>query len=229
MAFETIADAARRRDMWRHYWARDRQQRPLVVNTVTRPGASVPPGDGYASPMQGRFESIVARTEATLAATEYLGEALPYASADHGPDQFAALLGTDLEYKPESPDTNWAHPVVEDWDAFLPLSFDQSSRICRSITELSRLLAAASRGRWAVSVADLHSNMDALAALRGPQNLCMDLMMCPEKVEEAMRQVRRYTRCYIRPGAWPAPAPSVGHRSTVKAAWRRSSVISSAW
>jgi len=189
-------DFSRIRDMWRRYWARDPGLRPLVINSVSR--GAVPKGtinyhaSHYRYALTGDYDGALAQIDLILKDTEYLGEALPYFSPDHGPDQFAAFMGTDLKYKPESAETNWAHPVIHDWTASMPLALHQDSRAWQGMLEYSRKLAKHAAGRYAVAVADLHSNMDALAALRGPQNLCMDLMTCPDVIEEAMRQVRRF-------------------------------------
>jgi hypothetical protein len=41
-----------------------------------------------------------------------------------------------------------------------------------------------------VGVLDLHTNMDILAAIRGPERLCMDLIDCPELIDKAMADAR---------------------------------------
>jgi hypothetical protein len=56
--------------------------------------------------------------------------------------------------------------------------------------EYSRILRDHAKGRYLVGVCDLHSNADALSALRGPQRFCMDFCDCPELVEQALREVR---------------------------------------
>jgi hypothetical protein len=190
-----MKDFDRSSSMWDHYWAREVLDRPLVVASVIdeeklRDKKIDYWGSHYQYALRNRFDDALGQIDAIFDATEYLGEAVPYFSPDHGPDQFAAFLGTDLEYAPGSPDTNWAHPVVQDWNDFLPLRFDANSKAWKGILEYSRKLVQHSRGRYAVSVADLHSNIDALAALRGSEKLCMDLYECPDLIEEAMKQVR---------------------------------------
>ena len=63
---------------------------------------------------------------------------------------------------------------------------DPDGKHWKGMLALSRLLAGHSRGRYLVSVADLHSNMDTLLALRGSERLCMDFYDVPEKIETAM-------------------------------------------
>jgi hypothetical protein len=80
--------------------------------------------------------------------------------------------------------------VVDDWDAFLPIRLDLNGKYIRSLVSYSTLLAKHSEGRYLVSVGDLHSNMDALLALRGSERLCMDFYDHPAQIATAMRQVR---------------------------------------
>jgi hypothetical protein len=177
--------------MWEHYWNRELLDRPLVVAQVPRPGMSrVTLGHNYAGALAGRIPEHLDLIDRWLERTEFLAEAIPFVSADFGPDQFAAFLGTDLQFSDDSPDTNWAVPVVEDWRESLPLSIDQDNRIWQRVQSYTRELADHGEGRYLVGVHDIHSNADALSALRGPQRLCTDFYDCPELVGEAMRQVR---------------------------------------
>jgi len=48
-------------------------------------------------------------------------------------------------------------------------------------------------GRYYVAMPDLHGSFDMLAGLRGPENLCLDLVDDPELVRRAsMHAVRAY-------------------------------------
>ena len=121
----------------------------------------------------------------------YPAEAIPGYSPDHGPDQFAACLGTTLHFSPDLPETNWIKPFVDDWQDVLPLRLDETNAVWQSLLKFTRLLAEHARGKYLVNVCDLHSNADALSAIRGPDRLCLDFYDCPELVERAMHDVRR--------------------------------------
>jgi len=41
---------------------------------------------------------------------------------------------------------------------------------------------------------DLHTNMDLIAAIRGPQQLCLDLLDSPELIDRAMTDARSIFR-----------------------------------
>ena len=152
------------------------------------------PGDQsrrYWHAVHGNHDLMMREIDQWLAATEFLGETVPMFGPDYGPDQFAAWLGSDFEFSDDSPNTDWVKQVIDDWDAFLPLRFDPQGRLWQGILAYSRKLAAHGEGRYLVSVADLHSNMDAFLALRGSERLCMDFYDRPETLARAMAEVRK--------------------------------------
>jgi len=56
--------------------------------------------------------------------------------------------------------------------------------------ELCRKAGERGEGKFLVGMLDLHSNLDWLAAVRGPDQLCMDIIDQPEMVHRAMTNVR---------------------------------------
>jgi hypothetical protein len=195
MTLSAKPDFERAALMWDHFWAKEVLKRPLVVASAWKPGT--PGGDHglrYYRALTGRHDEQMREIDKWLDSTIFMAESMPLFGPDLGPDQFAAFLGTELEYSEDSPDTNWVKPVVEDWDRFLPLRLDPNNKAWKLILDYSRKLAKHSQGRYLLSVADLHGNADALSALRTPAKLCMDFYDCPDKVAEAMRQVRAFFR-----------------------------------
>ncbi len=193
MELSTKPDFDRVKRMWEHFWAGDLLGRPPVVAAVNRPGCNPPyPGhQRYQAACEGRYQDVLDRIDAHLAGTEYLAEAVPFFAPDHGPDQFAAFLGGQLTFSPDSPNTNWVAPWVDDWDDVLPIRLDESNPTWRSALAFSRALAQHRQGRYLVGVCDLHSNMDALLAMRGAERLAMDFYDCPERIVAAMDDVRK--------------------------------------
>jgi hypothetical protein len=192
MNVSSLPDFERVRTMWKHYWAHELYKRPLVISEtrdkVKLNGRHIG-YNGYQCALTHNYKKALDQIDLILETTRHLGESVPNFSPDHGADQFAAFCGTELQYNPDS-GSSWAHPVVEDWSTFLPLKIHTENPIYQSYMEYSRQLVSHSKGRYAVSVADLHSNIDAIAAIRGPQRLCTDFYECPELIDEAMRQVR---------------------------------------
>jgi len=176
---------------WEHLWHGEVYKRPLVLGGYwegTVDGA--PLAHFYRRAVAGDHDALAAEADRVAGVWRCAGEAAPSFSADHGPDQFACFLGAEFRFSESSPGTNWIDPIVEDWDAFLPLGFDESNPTYQSVLALTCKLAERSRGRYFVAPLDAHSHMDTLSALRGPQRMALDLYDHPDQVEEAMRQVR---------------------------------------
>ncbi|MBN1669694.1 MAG: hypothetical protein JXR37_01595 [Kiritimatiellae bacterium] len=191
MQLTTKPDFDRVREMWAAYWAGDVLKRPPVVASVAKNGARKGTRNlKYYNALTRNFDAQLEALDAWVEGTEFLAESIPFFDPDHGPDQFAAFCGTSLKFSEASPNTTWVEPVVERWEDFLPIELDRDSPVWKGVMEYASVLARHGRGRYLVGMCDLHSNADALSALRGPERLCMDLYDCPDLVEQAMRQVR---------------------------------------
>lgn len=116
------------------------------------------------------------------------GESMPALMPNYGPDQWAGFLGAHLNLVPDM-DTSWAEPLVRDWSEQPDLALDPATPWWRAIVDLTRLAARRGAGQFLLSTIDTHSNLDCLSALRGPTQLCLDLLERPETVERALRQV----------------------------------------
>ena len=180
---------------WRHFWNKEAWKRPLVVCDVPKPVVREYRPSYMHAYWQANHKELWARRvedlEAHFAGREYLAESMPFSSCDFGPDQFAAFIsGSTLKFEEGSKSTNWHDPVVEDWAGF-EARINEAGPVWSGIMEYAKFLSDAARGRFLVGVCDLHSNMDTLSALRGPERLCMDLLDSPELIQRAMEGVRK--------------------------------------
>ena len=131
---------------------------------------------------------VIAATESALAGTHFAGDALPVFCPWLGPDQFAAWLGADLVLRPRQ-STSWSKPFLRDWAGHPQRRIDPENRWWRLYLQLLQESVRAGKGKWVTGYPDLHSGIDALCAIRGPENLAMDLVNNPEAIHRALRQV----------------------------------------
>ena len=124
--------------------------------------------------------------EASLAGAVFLGETFPRFEPRMGPELTATLFGCELEF---GETTSWSVPVADscrDIPAMQP-DFDNVywSWTRRAIAQsLER-----SRGRWITALPDLHTNGDLVAAVRNPQDFCLDLAEDIDSVRAACEHV----------------------------------------
>jgi hypothetical protein len=190
MPIERIPDWEKRLLRLDACWDREIIDRPVVCITVPKADAIHP----YPTPKQWPtwrdrwldIDYIVEHTLARVANTEYLGDALPQAWPNLGPDIFATLYGSKLEF---SERTSWSSPILDDLAMAEQLSFREDSFYWQKIQELTDALLAAGRGRFYVGLTDLHVGGDCLAALRGSENLAVDLIEQPDAVKRLLDRV----------------------------------------
>ena len=180
------------------WWEGAVVDRPLVTATLPRPPERrrPQPAAGHGS-LRERWmdadyqaEVAVARLENTI----YVGDALPVAYPNLGPEVFSAFYGCPLEFGER---TSWSSPILRSWEReeVEGLRLDQESLYYRKILEITDALLEAGQGRFIVGYTDLHPGGDAVAAFRDPQNLCIDMIENPRAVR---RLVDRVTGDFLR-------------------------------
>lgn len=189
-----LAEAARR---WEAFYAGDLVDRPPVCVTAAMPGR--PPGrwPTYHERAYAEADELIDRALAAAEATYWGGEAVPAWYPGIGPDEIAAFCGGRLAWDPGSGDTSWSVPFVEDWERALPLRLHGDEPWWRRTLALYRRAAERLAGTMLLTPLDLHTNMDLLSAVRGPERLCMDLLDCPDAVDRAMASARA-----VFPAVW---------------------------
>lgn len=193
-----LADAAQR---WAAFYAGEIIDRPVVCVTAPQPGAKPPPGSSYHDRVFLDLDELVDRMVRGAEATYFGGEAIPTGWTSFGPDEVAVFCGAELAWSADSGDTNWSVPFVEDWEKALPLRLHSEHPLWQRMLEFYRRAARRTAGKMLLAPLDLHTNMDLLAAIRGPQRLCLDLVEQPETIDRAMADARR-----IFPEVWRAVA-----------------------
>ena len=124
-----------------------------------------------------------------------------------GPDQFAGWLGADLILKPREHNTSWVVPFIESWDDYPEFRIDPGNRWWRLYLEIVRRSAEAGRGKWITGFPDLHTGIDALSAMRGPERLLLDLHDHPAAIHRAMRQMTDLWK-YVVDTVWSIIGPT---------------------
>jgi hypothetical protein len=181
------------------FYAGDLIDRPVCMVTAPREGYKPVPGRNYRAKVFNDLDDILDNTLAGAEATFCGGEAVPAFFNSFGPDEVAVFCGAYLRWSGDSPDTNWSLPFVDDWDTAPPLRLKTGHPLWQRLLELYRRGAERFAGKMLMSMPDLHTNMDLLAAVRGPQRLCMDLIERPEAIDRAMAEARA-----VFPPLWDA-------------------------
>ena len=171
------------------FWRGKLRDGPLMWVTVpnARPGVP-PPEPATDEALWTDPDYYVAAAEDHLSRTHYAGDALPVCHPWLGPDQVAAWLGAELMLKPRE-FTSWVKPFVQDWNQHQKLALDPTNRWWQLYLELVRRCTHAGEGKWVTAYPDLHTGLDGLAAIRGPEKLMLDMIESPDTIHRAMTQM----------------------------------------
>jgi hypothetical protein len=131
-----------------------------------------------------RYEQILRE----FAHTFYGGEAFPFTISNLGPGVLAACLGGDFTLGEE---TVWfdSHPIISDWEEEHEFRIDASSFMWKKLVEMTETFSSRAASDFIVGIPDLGGNLDLLAALRGTQNLLLDLFDHGDAVKTALNRI----------------------------------------
>ena len=147
-----------------------------------------PPEPGSVREKWLNFEWRTECFERSLENAGFMCEGFPHFWCNLGPDVLAACTGSELIFEPT---TSWAKFRVEDWSSEPPIEFQRDGFYWQSLERFLRLCAERGAGRWLMGSGDLHTNGDGLSALRGPENLLLDLYDCPEEIHKRLAECHR--------------------------------------
>ena len=206
----TLAAASARFEAW---WQGGRLDRPPVSLAVEHKNSLRTPRSNHANlrdrwlDVEFQVESAIARLEASPC----LGDSVPSWTPNVGPDLTSTLFGAELVF---GESTSWCqHTLHEtaDWERFIatPPNFD--NLYWKTIDDMITLAADRFAGRFYVAMPDLHGSFDMLSGLRGPEDVCLDLVDAPDLVFQASLHASRayvegYRRLYQRLTALGQPS-----------------------
>lgn len=129
----------------------------------------------------------VARAQAQIANILWLGDRLPAYHPNLGPDYLAATMGVELEF---AETTSWSIPTLNDWADIPRLKIQPDNLYLNTMKALTRQACEVGRGKFLIGITDLHPGGDLAAALRGPQQFCMDVIESPREALALMQQLK---------------------------------------
>jgi len=190
MPIDHIADWEQRLARQDAFWASAVIDRPVVAMIVPRPEAAypAPPDKVYASHRDRWMDTdrVVAQAVAAARNTEFLGDALPTAWPNLGPEVFSAFFGMEMEY---TADTSWGVPNLTDWTEAAQLQLSRDNSYWTKLLEMTDALLDAGKGAFYVGISDIHPGGDAITAFRDPARLNTDLLLYPNEVKSLLRRV----------------------------------------
>jgi len=188
------------RERFKAWWNRSSIKRPMLSISAKReiplaPEIDIPPSD---DPKTNRLEPSrnINAYRNYLNSYVLMGESFPNTNINLGAGSMALYLGSEPEF---SQQTIWFKEIIHDWKECGALKFDPDNFWWQKHLELIAEQRKLSNGEFLINIPDIVENLDILSALRGPQNLCIDLMDEPELIKNYVRQIDElYFKYYDR-------------------------------
>ena len=176
---------------WREWWNRENEDRPLISVFALKRGAK-PFEDRYGGTLAEKWqdeEYVLKREIHAFENTFFGGEAFPAFNPNLGPDIYGAVWGgCGIEF---GETTSWSlHRDAAEIERGMRFAFDNTNRWWQKIVSMTRAALAEANGRYLVGVTDIHTGMDALTSLYGPDTVCMAMYDAPEAVQDLLKQSR---------------------------------------
>ena len=188
MELKYKSDGKKALSRWEAFWNGHLVDRPPAVLIVRRDGAPDTPWPRYLEGWDGDFQGAIDRFEEWAATIYFAAESFPAIKPRIGPDQGSAFMGGRMEFSEED-DTSWVLPSVNDWTEAMPLRIDPANQHWKHILAFYRAAGRRAKGKYLVRDLDMDIGLGALAALRGFQRFCFDMIDRPELIDELMKQV----------------------------------------
>lgn len=173
------------------WWNCELIDRPVVSLTGVTAEASPREVPSHHASLRDRWMDIdyqIDCFEAVWEVSVYRSDLFPWFNPNLGPDICACGYGSGLEFGER---TSWSAPVVKNVREILDLKLDLQNEYWQCLTRMIEASIERGRGRWLTGLLDLHTNGDLVAALRDPQELCMDMVDDPEGVRLAVEHVTK--------------------------------------
>ncbi|MCK5528051.1 MAG: hypothetical protein KAI74_00095 [Kiritimatiellae bacterium] len=191
MELEFKSDFEEAKKSWTKCW-NGTNERPMLYAVVPKEGVEPVSKPSSYECTFGDIDTHIDRVLEWMNAQEFLVDAVPSFRVDFASDHFAALLGCELKGDPENYNTVWAEKCIDSWDT-ADIKFDKNGFWWQRTCEVMSRFRERCDGKFLISALAPAANLDALSAMRGGQDLLMDMMMEPEAVKEALLKVNAAT------------------------------------
>jgi hypothetical protein len=122
----------------------------------------------------------------------FLGDTLPIAYPNLGPEVFSAFYGCPIHFGDYG--TSWTEPILKDWSQAEALNIDWNSPYLLKLEEMTTALLEAGKDTFITGMTDWHPGGDAVAAMRDPQRLAVDMI---EHTEALVKLLNRLEADYF--------------------------------
>jgi hypothetical protein len=179
-------------ERFKAFWFSEVIDRPPVDIRLPAVKSTAPPAPRKYNSFDSMWRDVDYRAECMaweIENTMYLGDALPVAWPNMGPEVFSAWCGCKYHY---TETTAWSEPCILDWANDAPkVKLNKEHELFILLERFTRNLLQLGSGKFLTALTDFHSGGDHVAALRDPQTFAMDLLDNPQQVKIMLEKSKK--------------------------------------
>jgi hypothetical protein len=115
---------------------------------------------------------------------KFLGETFPIFWPNLGPNVYSAFYGADMTFGEV---TSWIEHYVDDYDKLDTMRFSKGNIYFQKLVEMTQYALEKCEGECLVGYTDLHPGIDCVDALRGTENVCLDMYMNKDNLDRLIK------------------------------------------
>ncbi|HOK56527.1 MAG TPA: hypothetical protein PKV21_04780 [bacterium] len=175
---------------WMAFWKGEIIDRPLLILSFPKDENKKVSGPSYLSGMDGDFEKPISQFEEFCENTIFFAESIPSLNISFGPDTVAyCVKGASLNVRIKS-QTAWIEPFVDDWDKFKKIEIEKDGEWYKKFICFYRYASERGDDKFLLQMPDFHTHIDLLRAIRGSENLCIDLIERPDFIKKLLDEIK---------------------------------------
>lgn len=179
------------------FWAHEAVERCCLYLTAPKNGAAEPEKPKSLHQMWEDIPDRTSRMLGEIERTAYFGDAFPSAFANFGPGCLASCVGGSHKW---SEFTVWFENEpfpITDWENPPALKLEEASEMVRLVDDYTESLLQVGKGKFYTSITDIGGMYDIIAALRGTQDLLIDLLEYPDEVKALAEKLAPVWKTYF--------------------------------
>ncbi|MGB9677316.1 MAG: hypothetical protein ACPLZ9_01745 [Candidatus Ratteibacteria bacterium] len=181
-------DFEKARRYWDAFWEGEIIDRPLIIASFPKNKiVNAPP---YLSGIDGYYEKAVIQFEQFCENTIFFAESIPSLCISFGPDTISYFVkGGEKNIRIKS-QTAWIEPFVDNWNNFEKIKIDKKSKWYKKFIGFYKYVSEKGNGKFLLQMPDFHTHLDLLRAIRGSENLCIDLIERPDFIKKILEKIK---------------------------------------
>jgi len=179
------------------FWEQEIIDRPLTSITLKKE-KQIPMKQKTYNTLEDKWMDFEYRAQEYINYFEnsvFYADAAPVAFPNLGPEIFSATCGCEYNF---GETTTWSEPCILDWEKDYDKGrLNHNSEYFKALEQYTKVLLEVGKDKFIVGLTDFHPGGDHLAALRNPQNLCIDMIENVDYVKEKLAQsYEDYFECF---------------------------------